>query len=90
MGTLEKIQAVQARLAASYALHFDQLLPEEDRAYRSLLNKLSTLSDFLKLAARFPAELPARGEGSLIEGERLAAAMVARMSEILSLDGKPR
>ena len=50
MGTLEKIQAVQARLAASYALHFDQLLPEEDRAYRSLLNKLSTLSDFLKLA----------------------------------------
>lgn len=77
MNTLERLEAAQAKLTALYGRQRANLLPDEDRAFVSMLGKMALLADFLRLPPEKVALLPACGEGSWIEGEQLAAAMAA-------------
>lgn len=46
MSTLERLEAAQEKLAALYERQRANLLPDEDRAFVSMLGKLAVMADF--------------------------------------------
>lgn len=83
MSTLTALQTAQQRLAALYERKRPTLLPDEDRAYLSMLGKLEIMLTFLSIPPDQAAGLPASGEGSMIEAEKMAAAMAADVEDFV-------
>jgi hypothetical protein len=76
------LQAAQHRLARDYEAQQPKLLPDEDRAYLSMIGKLQTMQDFLQ--SNHPA--PATGPGSLAAAIALSRSMVADIHRFIDAD----
>lgn len=83
MNTLTPLQDAQRRLAAHYEAQRPNLLPDEDRAYLSMLGKMQTMAEFLSLPPELAAKLPASGDGSMDEARKMARAMAVDVDAYL-------
>lgn len=79
-----RLRETQAALAARRQARMAEALPDEDRAYLSMLGKLQAMIEFLELPAEKVAALPATGEGSMFAGSELAEAMEADVRSFLA------
>lgn len=76
------VQSAIHRFTVHRMRRWAALLPDEDRAYLSMIGKLQTMQDFLQ--SNHPA--PAIGPGSLAAAIALSRAMVADIHRFIDAD----
>lgn len=80
----DRLRKTQTALANQRKERMAQMLPDEDKAYLSMLGKMQVLIAFLELPPEKVAALPATGQGSMFAGAELAEAMDADVRKFLA------